>query len=120
MGLVCPCLENARRNTRAAASHEADRRRGQATARRKGPRGRSTFTSRSIRPFHTVKIDRDLVPDGPDRRPLADVITFFHSLDLAVVATHVEGQLTLDRVADLGCDALKATIRANRFPHARS
>ena len=76
---------------------------------RRSPAGRSVL-------FHTVKIDRDLVPDGPDRRPLADLITFFHSLDLAVVATRVESQLTLDRVADLGCDRAQGNHFSEPLP----
>jgi diguanylate cyclase len=73
--------------------------------------GHSSLAYLKRLPVDEVKIDRsfvkDIATDATDRIIVRSTVDLAHSLGLKVVAEGVEDALTMDLLAELGCDAVQ-------------
>lgn len=71
-------------------------------------------------PIHTLKIDRTFISHMPERRHDAvivqSIITLAHNIGLKVVAEGVEDAVSLERLADMGCDQAQGYFLSKPLP----
>jgi diguanylate cyclase (GGDEF)-like protein len=74
-------------------------------------------------PVHEVKIDRSFVQgmatDAGDLAIVRAVVDISRHFELAVVAEGVESELTLDLLAEIGCDIGQGFLFSRPLPHER-